>query len=732
VKCDGDPRGCGNCKRLQYECSLSTPPTEIDTLTGSQACLERRRVRKACIACRDRRSKCSGSLPSCLRCYRLGLDCQYPNARRASSLRQTDDPVVTRGPSDHTASNAPTIVSGAQPEPADLFEPPTQVPVPSLRAPDISRAAIKQCLDGFFEFVYPIPCLSFLHRASTFQAWSQGTINSSLLRAICSVVSPYIFSVDAARSSQARGWLQEAEDQLLARFGEPCVSDIEAWVLVAFNHAIAGRFGKMLVSMSLVARLAYIMRLHWEDERSPFLERERRRRLMWAIYILDTLYSSAREEFTSCPANTIRVQLPCKEFFFTMDVPVVTQSLTVPPHVQSPSSTKLGLMAYCIRVLDIRDRVNRTSLAMINHQKPLVDSLNTIGSLEQELQQFHNSLPLDYHFDQKNFFLRAYTPLRTTFLMLHAWWHQTHCDLFRFTIPGFREGLSAADMAQLSPDYLRICRAKCLSNALSVSGVLELGNQPGIEIITDPSVAMCAFHSSRIISRLGHPPLGNMPQQELIERLSTCFVALEKQAEVYPRSSILKDGIMELVEDARRTPSGSIWEAKEDERINTEASPSHASTASQVCEVYSRFSVTDEIRKMSFQSDGKSNNQGARNDERPPETQPIPATDLVREEQQAVTGESSLAPAILDSGVGIRVAEEDRAPNYSVPVNEVVGGESVPMLMGDMFNFDFAMAMAAIDPRQAPAQPDMFLDSFWPIAGTLNPSQSSEDDCHGG
>jgi hypothetical protein len=109
--------------------------------------------------------------------------------------------------------------------------------------------------------------------------------------------------------------------------------------------------------MCLVARLAYILRLNHEEDRLPFLIQERRRRLMWSIYVMDTFYSSGRTEFTACPTDTIHLRLPCNEQSFAMDVPVVTEPL-VPPTDQPPSRD-MGLMAYCIRVIDIRDRTQR-------------------------------------------------------------------------------------------------------------------------------------------------------------------------------------------------------------------------------------------------------------------------------------------------------------------------------------------------------------------------------------
>jgi hypothetical protein len=113
----------------------------------------------------------------------------------------------------------------------------------------------------------------------------------------------------------------------------------------------------MLISISLTARLAYILRLNHEDDRQPFLVQEQRRRLMLSIFTMDTLYSSGKAEFTACTTETLHIRLPCNETSFSMDIPVSTEVLA--PTSESHGESAIGLLGYCIRVLEIRDRVQR-------------------------------------------------------------------------------------------------------------------------------------------------------------------------------------------------------------------------------------------------------------------------------------------------------------------------------------------------------------------------------------
>ena len=98
MRCDGRIGGCENCLRLDFECSLSKPElfqeqaghsTAVSGGKGisadGQLRLERRRVSIACFQCRHKKAKCSGDLPSCQRCLRRHVQCQYPSSSKRAA-----------------------------------------------------------------------------------------------------------------------------------------------------------------------------------------------------------------------------------------------------------------------------------------------------------------------------------------------------------------------------------------------------------------------------------------------------------------------------------------------------------------------------------------------------------------------------------------------------------------------------------------------------------------------
>ncbi|CAI0646244.1 unnamed protein product, partial [Colletotrichum noveboracense] len=570
---------------------------------------------------------------------------------------------------------------------------------------NVNKSIIKQHIDAFFDLVYPIPCYGFIHKATFCQSWAQDTHNPRLLKAMCGLTARYLASGDQMRLQQATRWTQEAEMQLFMRLSEPSLSDIEALMLTTLDHIMARRFSKMLITACLAARLAFMMRLNYEDGRHGFLMQERRRRLMWAIFTLDTLYSSGRAEFTGCSKETIHLQLPCNERSFTLDIPVMTEPLA-PPDI--PATSDLGLMAYNIRVLDIRDRIQRLSHTITHRRKPLPECIEQLKGLADELDNLRRSLPQHYHFDKKNLFLRAYTPQRTSFVMFHAWWHQCQCDMYRFIIPGFREGLPFEELQGLSPEFVAYCRDRCLEHALAVSDIMATVTEMGKDIfITDPSLAMCAFHSARVISRLGSPEFSRLPRAVLLAKLQACSDILETPSEVYPTTKLLRGGIADLIHDAERdsgdsSPLRSDWDLEKPHENAGEAASAPDSTGRGSREVYSKYSVTDEIRKLKFQQDGEDNVQPYMDDSR--ET---------RDQHDMAHPHAFGMPDI---------SKPDGAQPYMAMQQDMTGnsfGFPPAGFGGNTAAYDVSMTLG-FEPSYDECQPDLFLDSFMPLQTDWN------------
>jgi hypothetical protein len=341
VRCDRTVGGCENCRRLGFVCSLSGNGDRGESASpsaSSRTTLDRRRSRRACLQCREKKTKCSNQLPACHRCLQKKLHCTYVAGSRQS----------------HSSSPGHLVSTGQDDLASSPEEERNETRIDPESSHHMSKVIVRQHIDAYFAFVAPIPCYGFIHRASFLHRWNQGRCNPRLLNTICGISARFMDTQQTIIASKE--WMFEAEQGILRRLDSLVVSDVEALVLLALDHCMSRRFVKTLTSSCLAARMAYLMRLNHEIPRLPFLAREGRRRLIWAIFAFDTIYSSGRSELTSCSANTIHVQLPCHERAFEIDSAAITEPLR---SIADVSMDRIGTTGFLVRILDVRDRIQR-------------------------------------------------------------------------------------------------------------------------------------------------------------------------------------------------------------------------------------------------------------------------------------------------------------------------------------------------------------------------------------
>jgi len=105
---------------------------------------------------------------------------------------------------------------------------------------------------------------------------------------------------------------------------------------------------------------------HDEPNNGPTVcSKEARRRLMWSCYISDTLIGSGVSMLTLLDEADIKIQLPCNERNFVLQVPSVTEMLPLgqflpfiaPEHVPPRVVDNIGIVALYIRLVSLRKRV---------------------------------------------------------------------------------------------------------------------------------------------------------------------------------------------------------------------------------------------------------------------------------------------------------------------------------------------------------------------------------------
>ncbi|PVH74437.1 hypothetical protein DL98DRAFT_467858 [Cadophora sp. DSE1049] len=622
VRCNGALEGCENCIRLGFPCSFSEDGRLGRGVNGAgqiasgvalhlygNGGMERRRGRRACLKCHAQKSRCSGEVPSCQRCRQRSLDCVYAS--------------MTRKPRSDTGVALPPQYTVQSPLPRDLdwtsdvsnnpttstedsINDTTDTPKsqqskgPNGALPSLTRQLgpekeiIENHIKAFFEYVYPIPGNSFIHRAIFLQNWTKQTHNLILLKAMCGASARFV-SNDPDHEKQALIWSSQAESQVLKTLAKPSVVTIQSLLLIIFTQASFRKFSSVMALSALTARMAFTLRLNYEERKLPFTAQECRRRVMWAIFVVDTFYASGQVDLSVCAIERIKLQLPCNERSFAYDIEVETEPLRRP--LGHPVAGDLGLLAYLIRIFDIRYRVQCFARTVVDSGCTSQDSDVQLHSFEQELELFMQQLPATYSFSQKNLTLRAPTSQRTSFVMLHIWWHQCYCDLFRFAVPRIRESLPCEALQKLHPDFVSHCQNQCWQHAMSISSIVDSIRKCGGDLfVTDSALSVCLFQNARIITRLGPSLPWVLGRSEIESHLQGFADVLQKLAEIFPSTRLMRSGIMEIMNSHGYSHEGYVPRRIEGDLNQNDRLASSSSTSPR--EFVTQHSILEEIHTL--------------------------------------------------------------------------------------------------------------------------------------
>ncbi|OGM51172.1 hypothetical protein ABOM_000341 [Aspergillus bombycis] len=530
VRCDGRRSICGNCDRLQFACSFQD--------LGSSSLIlerpERLRARQACSRCHSLKVRCSGHLPACLRCQKRGRPCVY-----TSSPPRTGNTDERNGPKDvpqrsseqeaRTPAEPPTnimcvdlICSPSKPNLTDGFS------TDAFKSPD--DVQIQVALDTFFMRIYPLPGYAILHRASLYDRFHRGQIDQCLLLSIIAI-STCLTEIDSSKREYAVQCLTKAEQLIINNLSQPSIIRTQALLLIVRCKMCLGEYSSAFPLVSLLSRFAFSLRLNYENQRVCFLAREARRRLMWAIYMLDQNWAAGLLEFTTCPVDAIYVGLPCPEETWELDVCPETE-------VPLKSQTKLpGLLAANVCVSYLRDKVLRHVKRFAAGNCSAIEIMYGIRELETELEHFYLRLPPSSAYSERNLRLRAHSPWLPRFIVLHVLWHQCYCDLYRCITRGLIESVPAVTLNEFDNAFVLRCREQCTHHAVQIAGILTSLIDLRLEFpVLSLDMAVCAYQCIRLLVHgqrtYGHKILVSRERVKQYQR--SCLQVIQTVARTSP------------------------------------------------------------------------------------------------------------------------------------------------------------------------------------------------------
>ncbi|PHH60231.1 hypothetical protein CDD81_1931 [Ophiocordyceps australis] len=536
VRCNGARPLCSNCHRLGFPCSYADGQPASRTIV-----LPRRRVRQACLSCHGRKARCSGHWPACERCRGLGLDCVYrPGKRARLSASASCATIKSPSPSEWMAMRADSADSDhgdvhafdarQRQQDSDHEAPATLMhAIPGANIESFDNL-MPRILDTFFRHIHHIPTCSFLHRASLMAQYADGKVGKALLLAIVAITS-CLMDMGPGMQEFGHRCAKDAEMLVLADYTRPSIFKTQALVFIIKHRIITNSFSSAFILLGVASRFAAALRLNHESTDLSFLAQESRRRLMWSLYCIDAAISGGQRDYRLWNTATLHIGLPCNERNFEFDLPKHTEKLVCnseEPHLRLAED--IGSLALHIRILHIRQQIVefcKDSLAAARVNGP--DFEASVAALHQELGEFANRLPTSFQFSQGSLRLRAYSPRICVFVMIHVWWHQCHCDLYRLGLSGFRNALNPAMVEGLDGIFWQRCRQQCLDHSLAMARIFAAMKHLNATMVADLDLALCAHQCARILAHVLHLDEGvvGLEANHVTEQVRFCLWAVQ-------------------------------------------------------------------------------------------------------------------------------------------------------------------------------------------------------------
>jgi hypothetical protein len=258
--------------------------------------------------------------------------------------------------------------------------------------------------------------------------------------------------------------------------------------------------------------MAYALQLHQDLDHDPckrndktplsFIDREIRRRTMWACFLMDRFNSSGTDRPMFMKEDSIKIQLPIQEKYFQMDMAGPTENLQgAVPTPATPGEGQLanpkdnmGVAAHMIRSIALWGRI----IVYLLQGGKEIDGRPTwhpeapFASLSEQADTFPASLSDTLKYTKENLDTHESENLANQFLFLHL---TAQCNIVFLNHIAVREHLGGRAPKDVSRDFVGTTAAKAMEAAQKISEILRSGESYSV---TAPFAGYCAFLSSTV------------------------------------------------------------------------------------------------------------------------------------------------------------------------------------------------------------------------------------------
>ncbi|KAL3493985.1 hypothetical protein BJX62DRAFT_248753 [Aspergillus germanicus] len=377
---------------------------------------------------------------------------------------------------------------------------------------------------------------------------------SGLVAIMCALAAPFYYGRIAGATDEGgpnhaihffdagKGWAAIALKAVFLAGSNQGIETLMTQILLHDYYLRVGDYAQAFLVSGMVARHFQLLQLSLEYDtditcrtsRMKASEKETRRRVAWACYVLDALIECGVDQLRFISASNIQVQLPCSEELFARSIPVVTETLSVgqilpflneEPLQLDAAAANLDLRAYYIRAVVIRSKILRY-VKHLQGEIPWEDT-SQFAQLRSELQALESSIPEQYSMTFENTCLLKMTGDLNLYFGLHILLAQTYNDLYRVGVSRlvFPQTATKWIRENAPPEFLHRCHRRCLTKAVDIATWLqELWRTDKESLVDLPYAVHAQICSSVLVTSLLSwaklAPPGTRAGSELLPHLS--------------------------------------------------------------------------------------------------------------------------------------------------------------------------------------------------------------------
>lgn len=253
----------------------------------------------------------------------------------------------------------------------------------------------------------------------------------------------------------------------MRRYDWPNITILTCLLLLGLHEFGTCYGGRSWALGGMAVRMAFALQLHKDLEYDPlnktaktplsFVDREIRRRTMWACFLMDRFNSSGTDRPMVIREETVEIQLPICEKFFQLDMEGTTEKLQVgvshsasipDDKLATEAKNNMGVAAYMIRAISLHGRIT-LYLFQGGREKdphPTWHSESHFAALEKEAESFSKRLPSSLQYSTENLNTHETEGLANQFLFLHICAQRNIMSLNHYAVQSPNGGLPPSNI----------------------------------------------------------------------------------------------------------------------------------------------------------------------------------------------------------------------------------------------------------------------------------------------